>query len=63
MATALQGLLDWVGRVLAALLTALDRDMKEVFIALVNPLVDLAVLLNPLPDYQVVNIVLLSPVR
>ena len=48
---------------LAALLTALDRDMKEVFIALVNPLVDLAVLLNPLPDYQVVNIVLLSPVR
>ena len=44
--------LDWLEWVLATLLSVLERGLKAEFIALMEPLMDLALLLNPLPEYQ-----------
>ena len=44
--------LDWLEWVLGALLSVLERGLKAEFIALMEPLMDLALLLNPLPEYQ-----------
>ena len=47
--------LDWLEWVLGALLSVLERGLKAEFIALMEPLMDLALLLNPLPEYQLMQ--------
>ena len=44
--------LDWLEWVLGTLLSVLERGLKAEFIALMEPLMNLALLLNPLPQYQ-----------
>merc|ERR1711915_1134827 len=46
------GLVSFIEALMKGMMTALELDFKDLFIALVNPLVDLAVELNPLPEYQ-----------
>merc|ERR1711970_1155516 len=46
------GVVDFVEALMRGIMSALELNMKEVFVALVNPLVDLAVAMSPLPEYQ-----------
>jgi len=46
------GVLDFLEAILKAIMRALELDLREVFIILVEPIVELAVMLNPLPEYQ-----------
>ena len=52
------GLLDFVEGLMRGILSALEMNFKEVFVALVTPLVDIAVALNPLPEYQFTTMVM-----
>jgi len=53
---ARSNVMDFVEAVMKAIMSALAADFKEMFVVLVAPLVELAVVLNPLPEY------LLTPV-
>merc|ERR1711970_666872 len=52
------GLIAFIEALMKGMMTALQLDFKDVFIALVNPLVDLTILLNPLPEYQYTSTVM-----
>jgi len=52
------GLIAFIEALMKGMMTALQLDFKDVFIALVNPLIDLTILLNPLPEYQYTNTVM-----
>ena len=46
------GLLAFIESIMKGMMTALELDLKDVFNALVAPLIDLAIVMNPLPGYQ-----------
>merc|ERR1711970_1026704 len=46
------GVVDFVEALMRGIMSALELNLKEIFVALVNPLIDLAVAMNPLPEYQ-----------
>jgi len=46
------GLLDFVEALMKGIMSALEVNMQDIFVALVTPLVDLAVAMSPLPEYQ-----------
>eukprot|EP00091_Calanus_sinicus_P000280 TRINITY_DN10215_c0_g1_i1.p2 TRINITY_DN10215_c0_g1~~TRINITY_DN10215_c0_g1_i1.p2 ORF type:complete len:103 (-),score=37.14 TRINITY_DN10215_c0_g1_i1:48-356(-) len=46
------GLLAFIEALMKGMMTALELDLKDVFNALVAPLIDLAIVMNPLPGYQ-----------
>jgi len=46
------GLLSFVESLMKAIMNALELNLKDVFNALVAPLIDLAITMNPLPEYQ-----------
>ena len=49
---AQSSILSFLESLLKAIMNALDFDLREVFIALVDPLIELTLALNPLPEYQ-----------
>merc|ERR1719312_1421259 len=46
------GLLDFVEALMKGIMSALELNLKDVFNALVAPLIDLAITMSPLPEYQ-----------
>ena len=44
--------LDFIEEILKSIMDVLNNDLKEMFIQLMEPLMDLTLLLNPLPEYQ-----------
>jgi len=49
------GILDLLEAIMKGIVRALELDLRWVFNALVTPLVKLAILLNPLPEYQLTS--------
>ena len=48
----LSSILNFLESLLKAIMNALDFDLRELFVALVDPLIELTLALNPLPEYQ-----------
>ena len=44
--------LDFIEEILKAIYEVLNNDLKEAFIKLMTPLMDLTLALHPLPEYQ-----------
>ena len=44
-------IIDFMENVLKAIVEILELNLKEAFIAMMEPLMELTLLLNPLPDY------------
>ena len=38
-----------------AIMNALEFDLREVFVALVDPLIEITIALKPLPEYQLTD--------
>ena len=44
-------IIDFMENVLKAIVEILELNLKEAFVAMMEPLMELTLLLNPLPDY------------
>ena len=44
--------LDLIEELLKSIMDVLNNDLKEMFIQLMTPLMDLTLLIHPLPEYQ-----------
>ena len=44
--------IDMIEWLLRGLMAAMERELKQAFIALMEPLMDLTLALNPLPHYK-----------
>ena len=45
-------ILDFLEGLLKAIMNALEFDLRELFVTLVDPLIELTIALNPLPEYK-----------
>ena len=50
--------IDFIENILKAILEVLELDLRPAFNALMEPLMDLALALNPLPDYKETSYIL-----
>ena len=47
--------LDFLEGLLKAIMLALEFDLRQLFVSLVDPLVEITVALNPLPEYKLTD--------
>ena len=47
--------LDFLEELLKAIMLALEFDLRQLFVSLVDPLVEITVALNPLPEYKLTD--------
>ena len=48
-------LLDFLEALLKSIMNALEFDLRELFVALVDPLIEITIALKPLPEYQLTD--------
>ena len=50
--------LDLLGGLLKSIMLALEFDLRELFVSLVDPLIEITIALNPLPEYKLTEYIM-----
>ena len=50
--------LDFLERLLKAIMNALEFDLRKLFVRLVDPLIEITIALNPLPEYKLTEYIM-----